>query len=85
MGDLISRSELLKWIPFWGGDIESMIEFIANMESAYDVEMVVGQIHNKFENFVDEIIDNPEHKSNIDFLLKQNKEICEIVRNGGKE
>ena len=44
MGDLISRSALLKEIEIWGGDIESLREYISNMPTAYNVDKVVEQL-----------------------------------------
>ena len=67
-------------------DIKDQMLFdLSYQPTAYDVEKVERQIKNRFENYLDEIIDNPESLDKIDFLLKQNKEICNIVRNGGKE
>ena len=41
MGDLISRSKLLKEIETWGGCVEALHEYISNMPTAYDVDAVV--------------------------------------------
>ena len=44
MGDLISRSKLLKEIETWGGCVEALHEYISNMPTAYDVDAVVEQL-----------------------------------------
>lgn len=44
MGDLISRSQLLKEIETWGGCVEALHEYIQNMPTAYDVDKVVEEL-----------------------------------------
>ena len=44
MSDLISRSELLKAIEFWGGDVEALHEYIQNMPTAYDIDKVIEEL-----------------------------------------
>ena len=45
MGDLISRSKLLKEIETWGGCIETLHEYIRNMPTAYDIDKVVEELN----------------------------------------
>ena len=45
MSDLISRSQLLKDIATWGGDVEALHEYIQNMPTAYDVDKVVKELN----------------------------------------
>lgn len=49
MGDLISRSQLLKEIETWGGCVEALHEYIQNMPTAYDVDKVVEQLEKKIQ------------------------------------
>lgn len=44
MGDLISRSQVLKEIETWGGCVEALHEYIANMPTAYDIDKVVEEL-----------------------------------------
>ena len=44
MSDLISRSQLLKDIATWGGDVEALHEYIQNMPTAYSVDKVVEEL-----------------------------------------
>ena len=44
MSDLISRSQLLKDIETWGGDVEALHEYIQSMPTAYDIDKVVEEI-----------------------------------------
>ena len=94
-GDLISRSALIETFKdkisrntknsILRIFLLEAIKTVENQPTAYSVEEVEKQIKNRFENYLDEIIDNPEKLDKVDFLLKQNKEICNLVRNGGKE
>jgi hypothetical protein len=90
MGDLISKKEVINLlcnlhIDNIAVNDKRVTEYIEELPPAYSVIGVVCQIHNRFEGYLDEIIDNPEKLDKVDFLLKQNNEICNLVRNGGKE
>ena len=45
MGDLISRSQLLKEIETWGGCVEALHEYIQIMPTAYDINKVVEELN----------------------------------------
>ena len=44
MGDLISRSQLLKKIETWGGCVEALHEYIQIMPTAYDIDKIVEKL-----------------------------------------
>lgn len=44
MGRLIDADKLLKEIETWGGDVEALHEYISNMPTAFDVDMVVEEL-----------------------------------------
>ena len=44
MGDLISRSQVLKEIETWGGCVEALYEYIVDMTTAYDIDKVVEEL-----------------------------------------
>ena len=82
MGDLISRSQLLKEIETWGGCVEALHEYIQNMPTAYDVDKVVEEL------------ERIRAKKTCNKEKCDTKEICricvvddaiEIVKQGGKE
>ena len=60
-------------------DESDIIHYINNQPTAYDVEKVVEQIHDYFCK----VIDDCEEDIIPHEILKHNKTICDIVRNGG--
>lgn len=44
MGDLISRSQLLKQIETWGGCVEALHDYIQNMPTAFDADKVIEEL-----------------------------------------
>jgi hypothetical protein len=72
MGDLISRSKLLKEIETWGGCVEALHEYISNMPTAYNVDAVVAELEEA--STMDDIDDA--------FYIREYVAI-EIVRRGG--
>ena len=82
MGDLISRSQLLKEIETWGGCVEALHEYIQNMPTAYDIDKVVEEL------------ERIRAKETCNKEKCDTKDICricvvddaiEIVKQGGKE
>ena len=82
MGDLISRSQLLKEIETWGGCVEALHEYIQIMPTAYDINKVVEELN------------RIRAKKTCNKEKCDTKEICricvvddaiEIVKRGGKE
>ena len=82
MGDLISRSQLLKEIETWGGCVEALHEYIQIMPTAYDINKVVEELN------------RIRAKKTCNKEKCDTKEICricvvddaiEIVKQGGKE
>ena len=74
--DLISRSELLKALETWGGDVEVLAQYIKDMPTAYDVEKVERQLYT--ESFCYEDLDGEG------YYIELGKALW-IVSNGGKE
>lgn len=66
---------------------KSVIKCIEEAPTAYDVDTVCNEIHEVFKEELDNIFD--EHAEvtagKVDWILKINKKINEIVRNGGKK
>ena len=82
MGDLISRSQLLKEIETWGGCVEALHEYIQIMPTAYDINKVVEELN------------RIRAKKTCNKEKCDTKEICricvvddaiKIVKRGGKE
>jgi hypothetical protein len=86
MGDLISRSELIKRIKGFTNisseyfeNPELLLDVIENQPTAYNLENVVAGVHNYFCKIIDDCnAENIPHE-----ILKYNKEVCDIVRKGG--
>lgn len=74
MGDLISRSKLLKDIETWGGCVEALHEYIENMPTAYDIDKVVEELE-KIEQHCLDISDWQGQSAICDAI--------EIVKKGG--
>ena len=89
MSDLISRSVLLKQLLEVKDDeiIKGVIGLVQTQPTAYDMEKVIAELEDKFEQTVAEILDKTGSDFTIaDFNVKRYSDrICEIVRKGGVE
>ena len=100
MSDLISRSDTMNRLRNYAeqkhcnGEVElangilkaiCFIEEEENIPTVYNVEKVVAELDNKFEQTVAEILDKTGSDFTIaDFNVKRYSDrICEIVRKGG--
>ena len=85
MGDLISRSQLLKEIETWGGCVEALHEYIQNMPTAYDIGKVVTELNEldvtAIKRYEGGTFGNYE---GTDYYIEKSRTI-EIVKRGGKE
>lgn len=79
-GDLISRSELLKALETWGGDVEVLAQYIKDTPTAYSVESVVEQL----EELAEEVADYKEDDIFFGEYRAYLKAI-EIVKAGGTD
>ena len=75
MSDLISRSKLLKEIETWGGCVEALHEYIANMPTSYDASRVIEELEYNRK-------DVPEDKDYYSWISAIDNAI-EIVKQGG--
>ena len=87
MGDLISRSQLLKQIETWGGCVEALHDYIQIMPTAYDIDKVVAELEERkalHERLVDyetkngTVTEKYQHIKAIDVL----NDAIEIVKQG---
>ena len=90
MSDLISRCQISRYIktqinpygkPFEGSLYEfglKVMEYIENMETAYELDEVIKEVHEYFKNVIDEQ-DGEEIPHEI---LRYNKDICKIIKKG---
>lgn len=87
--DLISRKELIENLNKFALEHYSALvnDLIMKEPTAYDVDIVCDAIHEVFKEELDNIFD--EHAEvtavKVNWILKINKKINEIVRNGGKK
>ena len=67
---------------------KSVIKCIEEAPTAYDVDTVCNEIHEVFKEELDAIFEKADGEviaEKIDWILKMNKKINEIARNGGKK
>lgn len=89
--DLISRKSLVQNLNKFAPEHYSSLisDLIMKEPTAYDPDVVCNEIHKLFQKQLDDIFEkylNREVEAGeADRILSINKEICEIVRNGGKK
>lgn len=84
MGDLISRSQLLKEIENWGGCVEALQEYISNMPTAFDAEKIVAELE-EASHWEEPTFDEDGYCNDDSWEVVYLDKATEIVRKGGAE
>lgn len=85
MGDLISRSQLLKEIETWGGCVEALHEYIQNMPTAFDIDRVVEELEKNASRYTKKYVTPYGNNGYRDTKAISIHKAIDIVKRGGKE
>lgn len=72
----------------WNMAVNDSINVLREIHTDYDIDLVCDEINKVFHEELDAIFEKSDREviaEKIDWILKMNKKINEIVRNGGKK